>query len=70
MAESMQVSITPLRAGEVRYEIGNTPLTRGSTLYQSPLTVKENTLIKAGLFVDDTLRGKPWIQHFRNTPLN
>lgn len=70
MADSMQIHIAPLRAGEVRYVMGDLPLTNRSTLYKGPLMVKENTLVKAGLFVDDTLTGKPWIQHFRTTPLN
>jgi hexosaminidase len=65
MADSMQVSITPLRKGLVRYIMGDKPLNKQSNLYQKPFTVKEDALMKAGLFIGDSLTGEPWTQHFR-----
>jgi hexosaminidase len=65
MADSMQVAITPLRKGQIRYIMGNAPLSSRSKLYQKPLVMKEDAVLKAGLFVGDSLTGEPWTQHFR-----
>jgi hypothetical protein len=53
------------RKGNIRYETGDKELTPRSPLYTQPLVVKDTTVVKAGLFVNQVLTGRPWIQHFR-----
>lgn len=63
--DSLVISITPLRKGQVRYVMGDSILDNRSRQYHQPIVVKEDMLVKAGLFIGDSLTGEPWVQHFR-----
>lgn len=63
--DSMMIDISANRTGSIRYVTGNTDLNTGANLYNRPLTIKDSMIIKVGLFVNNTLIGKPWVQYFQ-----
>jgi hexosaminidase len=63
--DSVKINLTSARKGTIRYSLGEKDLNEFSDVYEKPLVIKDTTQVKAGLFVNDILTGKPWMQHFR-----
>jgi hexosaminidase len=64
--DSIRISISSDRRGEIRYTIESNGLKTDQVEYEEPFVLKETALVKAGLYVDDTLTGNQWVQHFKN----
>ena len=64
-ADSMQVNISASRNGNIRYVTGNEDLNSRANIYNKPFTIKDTVVIKAGLFINNVLVGKPWVQYFQ-----
>lgn len=63
--DSMKLNISANRSGTIRYVTGNHDLSIDAPLYHQPITIKDTVMIKAGLFVNNTLIGAPWVQYFK-----
>lgn len=63
--DSVKINFASTRKGVIKYVTGDKELDHHASLYASPITIKDTTVVKAGLFVNDSLVGKPWIQNFR-----
>lgn len=62
---SVKVDISSEMKGTIRYILGDKELSAGSTVYTSPLIIKDDGILKTGLFVNGKLVGSPWIQEFK-----
>lgn len=63
-SNEVKISISSEKNGTVRYVLGEHALNASSEVYTAPLKIHKTTLVKAGLFINDTLVGKSWIQRF------
>lgn len=61
---SVEVNISTSMEGEIRYVIDNDRLDANSTLYSSPLSIKDDRSITVGLFQNGKLIGITWSQRF------
>src|SRR5690606_34330818 len=61
---SVEVNISSGMEGEIRYVIGDGKLDHNSTIYTSPLIIKDDRSIKAGLFKNGQLVGNTWSKRF------
>jgi hypothetical protein len=63
--DKLRIHISSERSGVIRYETGKNKLTNSSPVYEGPIAIEEDGIVKAGLYIGDTLIGKPWRQHFK-----
>ena len=62
----VKIDLTAAREGEIKYVIGDNELNESSKNFIYPLIIEDNTLIKAGLFVNGKQIGQTWKQYFKN----
>jgi hexosaminidase len=63
--DSVRIDISAKRKGVIRYQLDDRDLNKQSALYTGPVIIKDTSVIKSGLFINDSLIGKPWIQYFQ-----
>lgn len=64
--DSVEIKINSNMEGEIRYVIGDSKLDSNSALYTSPIIIKDNSSVKAGLFKNGRLIGNTWSKKFIN----
>ena len=63
--DSVVITLSASLKGTIRYVMGDGELHARSSPYTTPLVVNDTTVVKAGLFLQDALVGKPAIKYFR-----
>lgn len=56
--------ISAERPGVIKFQKGANGLTANSPVYNGPVLINDNVVLKAGLFIGDSLVGKTWSQNF------
>ncbi len=63
--DSLKIHISANKPGVIRFATGAENLTENSHQYNGPISIYNDTIVKAGLFKNDSLVGKTWIQNFK-----
>jgi hexosaminidase len=62
-SDSLKIIISSERPGKIKYMLGDDKTSEYKT-YSGPISITEDVLVTAGLFVNESLTGELWRQHF------
>ncbi|MDO6516523.1 family 20 glycosylhydrolase [Zobellia uliginosa] len=63
--DSVKVTIESRMKGVIKYKLGEGELTESSDFYSLPLIIKDDVILKAGLFSNGKIIGEPWVLKFK-----